>query len=261
MSEAFLHGNGGGSGLNFKVVGNPQPSSPAENTIWVNTDIPITSYVFSATEPTEPAEGMVWIKTDNSGPVEINALKKNQIQVYPVSVKQYVNGAWVDVVAKIYQDGTWKDLALWLFNSGDMCETVTGGWVATSIRNTGGDTAYTPTLEISDVLSISMPAGSSSNRRGSVAPKNNYIDFTNYSQLIVETASKTSGELGIYIASTNSDGYNANRIAMLSLADTDAGVYTLDVSAINQSGYLLISVNAITNSPVSAEIREIRLDL
>ena len=42
---------GGGAGLNFKVVGNPQPSNPVENTIWVDTDTPITSWVFSATEP------------------------------------------------------------------------------------------------------------------------------------------------------------------------------------------------------------------
>lgn len=38
--------------LNFKVVGGTiQPTSPSENMIWVNTDVEITSWVFSATEP------------------------------------------------------------------------------------------------------------------------------------------------------------------------------------------------------------------
>lgn len=38
--------------LNFKVVGGTtEPTSSSENTIWVNTDVEITSWVFSATEP------------------------------------------------------------------------------------------------------------------------------------------------------------------------------------------------------------------
>ena len=44
-------GGSSGAGLNFKVVGNPQPSSPSENTIWIDTDSEITSWDFSATQP------------------------------------------------------------------------------------------------------------------------------------------------------------------------------------------------------------------
>ena len=43
---------GGGASLNFKVVGGTStPSSPKENTIWVNTDAEISSWAFSAEEP------------------------------------------------------------------------------------------------------------------------------------------------------------------------------------------------------------------
>ena len=52
MSDGFIVRRGGGTSLNFKVVGNPQPSSPKENTIWVDTDTPIPSWEFSATQPT-----------------------------------------------------------------------------------------------------------------------------------------------------------------------------------------------------------------
>ena len=38
--------SGGGDALNFKLVGNPQPASPKDNTIWINTDTPISSYYF-----------------------------------------------------------------------------------------------------------------------------------------------------------------------------------------------------------------------
>lgn len=43
---------GGGAGLNFKVLGGTvEPAEPKENTIWVNTAAPVTSWDFSAEEP------------------------------------------------------------------------------------------------------------------------------------------------------------------------------------------------------------------
>lgn len=102
---------GGGSGcLNFKVVGNPQPSNPKENTIWIDTDVKITSYDFNTTKPTDPTEGIVWISIGTSSSVEFNALKKNGIQVCPISAKQYMDGAWVNVTAKSYQSGKWASI-------------------------------------------------------------------------------------------------------------------------------------------------------
>lgn len=101
-------GAGGSGGVNFKVVGGTtEPASPKENTIWVNTDMDITSWAFSATEPESPVAGMVWISTSTSSTVEFNALKKNAIQVYPISAKQYVGGEWVRKNASFFQSGKW----------------------------------------------------------------------------------------------------------------------------------------------------------
>lgn len=110
MAEAIIsRRGGGGGGLNFKVIGGTTaPSNPKENMIWVNTSTTITSYVFSATQPTGSA-GMVWISTGTSSTVAFNALKKNCIQVYPISAKQYVSGKWVDKTAKSYQGNKWVD--------------------------------------------------------------------------------------------------------------------------------------------------------
>lgn len=105
----MIFNQSGGTSLNFKVVKNPQPANPSENTIWVNTDQKITSWIFSATELQSPSEGSVWFKTGTSSPVAFNALKKNGIQVYPLSAKQYISGAWVDKTAKSYQGGAWLD--------------------------------------------------------------------------------------------------------------------------------------------------------
>lgn len=56
------------------------------------------------------APGAVWITTGISSEVTFNALKKNNITVYPMSVKQYVDGAWAVKNAQVYQSGTWKDM-------------------------------------------------------------------------------------------------------------------------------------------------------
>ena len=131
-----LEGFGSGSNpLNFKVVGNPQPENPKVNTIWIDTDVPIASYDFNATEPQAPAEGAVWFPTGTFSSAEFNALKKNGIMVYPLSAKQYVNGVWVDKTAKSYQDGAWVDWIIHLYNQGDECVDITGGWVNTQYRS------------------------------------------------------------------------------------------------------------------------------
>ena len=106
---------GGGESLNFKIVGDTtEPTNPNENTIWVNTDKKIASWIFSATQPKTATEGMVWITTGATSPVEFNALKKNGIQVYPISAKQYVGGAWVDKTAKSWDGNAWAEWLLYL---------------------------------------------------------------------------------------------------------------------------------------------------
>lgn len=130
MGKGFKHGGGGGSELNFRVIGAAeQPVSPRENDIWVSTDVPISSWVFSATEP-QGEEGMVWLTVGSESSVAFNALKKNKLAVYPVSASQHVGGAWVSKTAQSRQDGAW--VSWWvpgtLFENGIDDTTVTGGW-------------------------------------------------------------------------------------------------------------------------------------
>lgn len=107
---------GGGANLNFKVVGGTtQPTSPKENTIWVNTRTKISEWTFSATQPVNPTDGMVWFSTGKSSSVEFNALKKNRLNVYPISVKQYISGKWTNKTAKTYLNGKWTDWAIALY--------------------------------------------------------------------------------------------------------------------------------------------------
>lgn len=129
MAKGFKHGAGGISTLNFHVVINPKPDYPKENTIWINTDTPISYYEFSGTQPTAAQEGALWVCTGSQGQIKFNALKKNGIQVYPFFARQYVGGAWVDKTARIYQGGAWVDWIQYLYNLGNEFPETTGGWV------------------------------------------------------------------------------------------------------------------------------------
>ena len=114
-------GGGGGGGLNFKVIPNPQPATAKENTIWVDTD-KINNYYFSATQPENMVDYDVWFQMETFSPVDFNALKKNGIQVFPGSAKQYIGGELIAKVASIYQNGEWIQFSAdryYLFKSGE----------------------------------------------------------------------------------------------------------------------------------------------
>ena len=124
--------------LNFDVVCNPQPSSPKENTIWVNADS-ISHYYFSATQPENMVDYDVWFPVGTSSKAEFNALENNGIMVYPQSAKQMVSGNLNDVAAKIYRNSEWVS---WvsdnvLYENGDENESVTGGWSISGWTSSG----------------------------------------------------------------------------------------------------------------------------
>lgn len=151
-------GGGGGALLNFNVVGGTaEPAYPRDNIIWINTENKITSWFFSMTEPPTPEEGMVWIKTGTSAPASFNALKKNGIQVYPVSATQYINGAWVDKTAKTYQGGAWVDWLrfTYLFKSGS-------GAQVTFTHTKESQVTFTETSECVTIKAIQSTYGSMS---------------------------------------------------------------------------------------------------
>lgn len=131
VSQLPLSRAEGGGGLNFKVVdGLTQPSDPDENTIWVNTDTPITGYYFTAEQPENMADGEVWFSTGTSSAAAFNAARKNTVMVYPISAKQMVDGVLVDVTAKSWQNGEWVDWinTTYLYSPGNEHINITDGW-------------------------------------------------------------------------------------------------------------------------------------
>lgn len=182
----FINGIDQCSSLNFSVVGGTsQPSDPKENTIWVNTNEEITGWIFSATEPEAPEDGLVWIVTGQASTVAFNALKKNNLQVYPLSAKQRVGNAWVDVLAKSYQGGEWVDWIVYLYNKGDECIDLTGGWVGKGMKasSTSEAAAAEPIITRNDDhILAKLPAA----QKSGVFWTHELVDLTTCSKITVE---------------------------------------------------------------------------
>lgn len=237
-------GAGGSGGVNFKVVGGTtEPASPKENTIWVSTSDTITGWAFSVTEPESPVEGMVWISTGTSSTVAFNALKKNTVQVYPISAKQYIDGEWVSVEAKSYQGDQWVDW--WdnssLYKEGNEFAAITGGWDARGWELRSIYTAKAPTLEKQGDSMVATITGSKTSVSGVVEILKN-IDITPYKTLSIEymgSGVNYSYFFTLGVADRDAQYYSDNALAKANPVYDDGAsekvVANLDISEINQS--------------------------
>lgn len=111
IHNMIFGGNGSGTDLNFSIVSYSSvedlPATADENTIAVITTTEIASWYFSATQPENASLGDVWLTTVSTSDITFNALKQNNITVYPVSAKQYIGNEWISVEAYIYQANAW----------------------------------------------------------------------------------------------------------------------------------------------------------
>ena len=208
MAKGFKHGAGGGNPINFKVVGNPQPASPKENTIWVNTDVKVTGYDFSFTQPASAKEGMVWFGTGLTSDTKFNALKKNGLQVCPIYAKQYVSGAWVDKTAKICQNQVWNGFysEVWIVKNGIAKRSISG------------------TMNVTQQAASVDLVGPSTGMYASYVTE----DLSNHKRMTVEGTYNTDRTyLCVWDVANTSPGTD-NAIAKVSLAASGA---TLDISA------------------------------
>lgn len=236
----ILNLGGGGTSLNFDVKAYATEeallaATPKENTIGIITTNKITGWLFSATEPESPAEGMVWISTGTSSTVEFNALKKNGIQVYPISAKQYVTGAWVDVTAYSYQGGEWVGWITYIaINEND--------WYK---RNPYPSVSYSDgTYEFSgNSLKGKVTGG---NQQVSLVKKEK-VDFSAISEVkfvySLDTNLSSSGQILVVVSKSNNDASsNSSICAKLIFDKATKQTANLDVSGVSGQYYLWIGL-------------------
>lgn len=160
MGQAFLHGNGGSNPLNFKVVASSTaPSSPKENTVWVKTSVAMPyAYLNMQPAPTwandkgvvtityEPIRGSGNI-TASTATLSLLSKKTNGVnRILAQFTGCYQNqdgtvSGWKAMNAYIYKSGSWVQFSsevtrVYLYNAGDACESVTGGWKGNGTNTT-----------------------------------------------------------------------------------------------------------------------------
>lgn len=235
-------GGGGGAELNFKIVGNPQPDSASENTIWIDADTEITSWIFSATEPETPSEGMVWIATGTASTVAFNTLKKNGVMVYPLSAKQYSGGAWVSRTARSRMDDQWAEWFVWngqLYQNGNEFTNETGGWYAANEASLTESTIASVARN-EDNMVLTVTGG----RKSAMLASRKPIDLTDFDLVTFEgllhpgTGTTDKAAYGFLYACKDNGGSLTNAARADIKASKTAQTITLNVSGLSGEHYI-----------------------
>lgn len=257
MGNVALEGFGsGGAGVNFKIVGGTtQPTTTRENTIWVNTDTAISGWAFSASAPAEPVEGMVWLTVGTSSSVAFNALKKNELQVYPISAMQYTGSGWAGKTAKSYINNKWVDW--WngeLYKSGKEF----GGWAYVPMAlNTSNNGTNEPTV---DKGATSMKITQAAYRKSCAYVYNDEVDLTafdtlNFDGVLSTTMTNFTDAACLCIWTSLGTYVTDNRVAYINFKT--ASPKNIDVTALtgkHRIGFFLFS------SDTYAEVNSLLLE-
>lgn len=243
-----MTGGGGSNPLNFQVKTYPSETAlkadnPKENTIGIITTTTMTSWVFSAKEPTEPEVGMVWISVGTSSPAEFNALKENNVTVYPLSAKQMVSGTLKDVVAKTFHGGKWVNWWSGEIIDGAILPIPPWGQMEVKILLNPSATSGVATAEMSSAkggLSFYIPASSNSWTRAYLTPQ---IDLTGYSRLTLKlNGNGFCPEVGFVTEIKSGQTQTFAASVKLQTGATDSGEFetTIDISTLNGLYYFCL---------------------
>lgn len=146
--------SGGASGMNFKVVCSAsRPTSPSENTIWVESSnaAGAWSMIDSVDLSSITSEGYIVIsyEASNTSNRTFNALKKNELAIKLTKSYQRVSSKWVSTNAYIYTNGSWHQFSSVFkayinvtYPAGSTC-TVTNGTIQLTAPDASGSYTFT----------------------------------------------------------------------------------------------------------------------
>lgn len=246
MAIGFKHGSSGGDLLGITVVsGTARPSAPKENTIWVNSESAIVSWVISPVQP-NGTPGQFWIKTNAASSVSMNAIKKNGIIVKPWSAYEYTsNGGWEEREVMVYQSEEWReiDTSLYIYNNGtstgyswkcnETMKQTSSGYTAAASRVTVGDTTVTVKCATRGYDFANIFTTDSS---GSFVT----VDLSEYTKVRIKGAvsgASTDTACVFRVLSEMGDLCTKNNVLSQSLY-TGIIDATIDISSVNTSGYI-----------------------
>ena len=184
--------------------------------IWVKSDKAGKKYVFAEAAPEAPAEGLIWFSATGDGII-------TQANVYG-------DGVWNRVDAYMYLSGTWVHITsaiVYLYNKGDTCDAVSGGWEAAAWYINSGATGSVPGLTYGD----SSLAVSWTNGREGLLETRASVNLDKIRKICAVISGNTSNNSYLAVATKAGErGFPPNQKASKNLFN---GTVELDVSALS----------------------------
>ena len=211
MGQCFLYGNGSaGTGLTI-VSGLTEPVKPKENMIWVKSDKAGKKYVFAEAAPEAPFDGII------------------------TQANVYADGAWNRVDAYMYLSGTWVHIAssiVYLYNKGDTCDAVSGGWEAAAWYINSGAPGSVPRL----TEGASSLAVARTNYRTGLVQARTAVNLDKIRKISAVISGNTDHNSNLTVATSGGAiGFPPNVKASKSLFN---GTVELDVSALSGNHFV-----------------------
>ena len=224
--------------LDFMLSTKPNDN---RNIIGIVSTIGNTGTAFCKEPPPSPSQGNIWVITgdesDNAFNVIGGGILNAYVEVRPKFVKQYINGQWVDVTAKIFQNGNWVDLdtEFVIFESGkgalvtlnkyrESSATVTVGTEFIEITYSSTQANYVTSLRTAEVIDMAKYSKLSMEF---IATKRISASFDSFG--VTSTAfTKADPETLLWIAKTDI------------VASDERQTITVDLSAVNESVYVAL---------------------
>ena len=215
-------GGGSGSVGGIKVVtGITEPSNPKENMIWVKSVNAGNKHVFSVDEPAEPFEGLIWFSASEDGII--------------TQANVYANGAWNRVDTYMYLSGAWVHIAssiVYLYNKGDTCDAVSGGWEAAAWYINSGAPGSVPRL----TEGASSLAVARTNYRTGLVQARTAVNLDKIRKISAVISGNTDHNSNLTVATSGGAiGFPPNVKASKSLFN---GTVELDVSALSGNHFV-----------------------
>lgn len=225
-----LISSGGKTGLPMKIVsGTTRPENPPEGCIWVDTTQPITDYAIVNVYPTSPVAGKAYIVTNKAGTL-LPLDKAGKLQLYLSECKIWVNKAWNTVDAWLYAGGKWTQFALewdgYYLNGDNRYSQFTKGWYGNVSTGTFG-------------VKITASNQASWTHYFSTVKK---LDLSNVDTLVFEVTQVANyNNCWASICVTSNYDFSGDILVRKNLEDQKPGIYTLDVSSIDE-GHIQLRV-------------------
>lgn len=227
------------SNLNFRVyTAATLPDAAQENDICIVSDVPMKNWILSPDAPSGAprTDGDVWIQYSVTGNT-VNIAKTGAMMVVTISASQYVDGVWVYRTAKSHRDGEWVSWVIYLYNSGDQCTAITGGWE----RKAYGGTAGSVTLNSDNITIVSSDSSVCAGAKD--FDTNRISGYKTMKCIVSFTRSSTDGLARFGVSSTyslGSSGIDSKWITQqIVQTGTQDAEMSLDISAV-ASGYPML---------------------